>query len=349
MVASSTLHLDPTQPLQHFWRQMIYATLGLLIAFTIWQFPLTTWQRLSTPLLILNILLLLALFIPNLGYTVNGSLRWLKIGTFQFQPAELLKITLTLYLANTLTPYSLTLSLKHLLIPLLLIIPLSYLLLLQPDYGSLVVLLCTGLGLIFLAGLPIAQFWAIFTLILILLSLTLLLAPYRIERLMGFLNPWEDPFDSGFQLTQALIAIGRGELFGVGLSNSIQKITYLPEAHTDFLFAVLAEELGLIGVISLISLFTLIILRSFAIAAKAQYLGLNFATHLAHGLALSLALQACINLGVNMGLLPTKGLTLPLMSYGGTSLLVSLTMLALLLRIDYENQLHQLHTKRSPY
>jgi len=348
MVASSTLHLDPTQPLQHFWRQMIYAILGLLTAFTIWQFPLSTWQRLSTPLLILNTLLLLALLIPNLGYAVNGSLRWLKIGPLQFQPAELLKITLTLYLANTLTPH-LQLSLKHLLIPLLLIIPLSYLLLLQPDYGTLVVLLCTALGLIFLAGLPTPQFWLIFTLILTILSLTLLLAPYRIERLIGFLNPWEDPFDSGFQLTQALIAIGRGELFGVGLSNGIQKITYLPEAHTDFLFAVLAEELGLLGVILLISLFTLIILRSFAIAAKAQHLGLNFAAHLAHGLALSLALQACLYLRVNMGLLATKGLTLPLMSYGGTSLIVSLTMLALLLRIDYENQLHHPHTRPSPH
>jgi cell division protein FtsW len=168
--------------------------------------------------------------------------------------------------------------------------------------------------------------------------LLIILAPYRLERLTTFINPWADPFDSGFQLTQALIAIGRGELFGVGLGNSVQK-TYLPEAHTDFLFAILAEEFGLIGVVVVIALFSFIVFRAFAIAIRTERLGLHYAAYLAYGLGLSIGLQASINLGVNMGLLPTKGLTLPLMSYGGSSMVVTCFMLALLLRIDYETRL----------
>jgi cell division protein FtsW len=189
------------------------------------------------------------------------------------------------------------------------------------------------------------QFFLWVMIVMFALGALILLAPYRLARLTTFINPWADPFDSGFQLTQALIAIGRGEWFGVGLGNSVQKLTYLPEAHTDFLFAILAEELGLVGVIIVVGLFAFIVLRAFAIAIRTEKLGLHYAAYLAYGIGLALGLQAGINVGVNMGLLPTKGLTLPLMSYGGTSLIIACLMLALLLRIDHECHLKQQNVK----
>ncbi|MEZ5672127.1 MAG: FtsW/RodA/SpoVE family cell cycle protein [Thiotrichaceae bacterium] len=196
------------------------------------------------------------------------------------------------------------------------------------------------LGMLFLAGVPLKQFILWVIIVSVALILLVLLAPYRLERLTAFMNPWADPFNSRFQLTQALIAIGRGELWGVGLGNSVQKLTYLPEAHTDFLFAILAEELGLAGVIIVISLFGFIVLRAFAIAIQAERQGLHYAAYVGYGIGLALGLQASMNLGVNMGLLPTKGLTLPLMSYGGSGMIITCLMLALLLRIDYEMQWH---------
>jgi cell division protein FtsW len=222
--------------------------------------------------------------------------------------------------------------------PMSVLILIASLILLEPDYGATVVLFVTVLGMLFLAGVPMYQFvlWVIG--VSCALSLLIVLAPYRLERLTTFMNPWADPFNSGFQLTQALIAIGRGELFGVGLGNSVQKLAYLPEAHTDFLFAILAEELGLVGVIFVIALFAFIVLRSFVIAVETERLGLHYAAYTAYGIGLCIGLQASINLGVNMGLLPTKGLTLPLMSYGGSSMVVTCMMLAILLRIDYETR-----------
>jgi len=210
------------------------------------------------------------------------------------------------------------------------------LLLLEPDYGATVVMACTALGMLFLAGVPLLPFVVSGGVVVLGLAALLVAAPYRVDRLTSFVDPWSDPFGSGFQLTQALIAIGRGEWWGVGLGGSVQKLFYLPEAHTDFLFAVLAEELGLLGMCAVIALFTLLVWRAFGIATRAVRADKLFSAHVAYGVGLLIGLQAFVNIGVNMGILPTKGLTLPLMSYGGSSLVVNCVAVALLLRVDHE-------------
>jgi cell division protein FtsW len=212
----------------------------------------------------------------------------------------------------------------------------AVLLLLEPDYGATVVLFATALGMMFLGGVPIVSFFSWLLLVSALLAGVILAEPYRMERLTTFVDPWADPFGSGFQLTQALIAIGRGEWWGVGLGNSVQKLFYLPEAHTDFLFAVLAEELGLFGMSVVIAGFAFVVWRAFFIARLAERAGLPFGAYLCYGLGLLIGLQAFINIGVNLGILPTKGLTLPLMSYGGSSVLASCLSIGLLLRVDHE-------------
>lgn len=343
MVASASVHLGQTEagePSSYFWRQAIHVGVGVTLASIVLRIPIKKWQQLSVPLLLTGFSSLILVLIPGIGEEVKGSMRWIAIGSLKFQPSEPIKPFIILYLAGYLVrrSHEVRERLRGFLKPLIVVCIMTGLLLLEPDYGATVVLFATVLGMLFLAGVPMWQFVAWATIVSVALSLLIVLAPYRLERLTTFINPWADPFNSGFQLTQALIAIGRGELFGVGLGNSIQK-TYLPEAHTDFLFAILAEELGLSGVIVVITLYSFIILRAFTIAIQTERLGLHYAAHLAYGLGLSIGLQASINLGVNMGLLPTKGLTLPLMSYGGSSMVVSCFMLALLLRIDYETRL----------
>jgi cell division protein FtsW len=299
--------------------------------------PTHVWERLALPLLVIAMLLLVLVLIPGVGYEVNGSRRWLRIGS-SFQPSELARVLLLTYLASYVVRRQTELKeeLKGFLKPLGVLLIAALLLLLEPDFGGATVLLATGLGVLFLAGVKLRHFFALVALAAGGLALLAVTSAYRLKRLTAFLDPWADPFNSGFQLTQSLIAIGRGELFGVGLGASVQKLFYLPEAHTDFVFAVLAEELGLVGVIATLALFVSIVWRAFVISRNAAEAGLPFQAFCAAGFAIWLGLQTFINVGVNMGILPTKGLTLPLMSYGGTSVLVTLGWLGLLMRIHHE-------------
>jgi cell division protein FtsW len=284
--------------------------------------------------------LLVLVLIPGVGHVVNGSRRWLGVGTLSFQPSEFMKLGLVIFMAAHLARHAdaVRTSLRGFGKPLLLLAGVSALIVVEPDFGSTAVLAVTVLGMLFIAGMRLWPFAALLALVGSALAVLALAAPYRLERLTSFTNPWADPFGSGFQLTQALIAFGRGGWFGVGLGGSVQKLNYLPEAHTDFVFAVLAEELGLFGTLGVIALFALVIARAFAVAWRAERLGHAFAAYLAYGIALWLGLQTLINMGVNMGVLPTKGLTLPLLSYGGSSLVVTLAACALLLRVDYETR-----------
>jgi len=341
MVASTSMNLAQTQfnqPLYYFWKQCQYAGIGVTLAIIITQIPIRFWQWSNVLLLLIGIVTLILVLIPGLGHEVNGSMRWLKLAGFNFQPSELIKLFMILYLSGYLVRRSdeVRSTWRGFVKPMAIVCLITGLLLLEPDYGATVVLFATVLGMLFLAGVPLRQFIVWVFVISFALSIIILIAPYRVERLTSFVNPWTDPFNSGFQLIQSLIAIGRGELWGVGLGNSIQKLAYLPEVHTDFLFAILAEELGLMGVITIISLFTIIVLRTFTIALKIERLGYYYAAYMTYGIGLSIGLQASINLGVNMGLLPTKGLTLPLMSYGGSSMIITCVMIGLLIRVHRE-------------
>ncbi|MCK5718667.1 MAG: putative lipid II flippase FtsW [Thiomargarita sp.] len=353
MVASSSIHIAQIQfeePLYFFWRQFAHANIGIILGALIVFVPIQIWQRFNLILLLLGIISLILVLIPNIGYEVNGSMRWINVAGLRFQPSEQIKLLTLLYLSAYLVRRQRAVreTLIGFIIPITVVCFITGLLLLEPDYGTSVVLFATVLGLLFLAGVPIGQFFLWFVIIALVFSILILLVPYRVQRLTAFIDPWADPFNTGFQLTQALIAIGRGELFGVGLGSSIQKLTYLPEPHTDFLFSILAEELGLIGVAVVIGLFAVIIFQAFMIAIRAEKQHLKYAAYIAYGIGLMLGLQASINLGVNMGLLPTKGLTLPLMSYGGSSMITTCIMLALLLRIDYETRIGmKKHNKRA--
>lgn len=257
------------------------------------------------------------------------------------QVSELAKFAVVVYMAGYLVRRSeeVKTSFSGFLKPMVLLGVIALLLLKEPDFGATAVIMATAMAMMFLAGMPMRLFVLLFSLVIVLLSVIAIAEPYRLLRLTSFLNPWVNPFSSGYQLTQSLIAFGRGGWFGVGLGNSIQKLFYLPEAHTDFLFAVIAEELGLLGVVGVIMLFTLLVLRILFIGRQAQRLGQHFAGYMAYGFALWMAIQFIVSIGVNSGILPTKGLTLPLVSYGGSSMLVNCIVIALLLRIDYENRM----------
>ena len=300
-------------------------------------------------LLALSFVMVILVLIPGIGKTVNGSTRWIPIGVLNLQVSEIVKLFLMVYVAGYLVRHGeqVRSTLWGFLKPMMLIGLVCMFLLLEPDFGASVVIMMTVLGMTFLAGVRFTQFVAVITLFGSAAALLVVTSPYRLQRLTAFVNPWADPFDSGFQLTQSLIAIGSGGWTGVGLGSSVQKLFYLPEAHTDFLFAVLAEELGLIGVVVVISLYTALVFRAFMIARKAETCGNQFASYLSYGIGIWLGLQAFINIGVNMGVLPTKGLTLPLMSYGGSSLIVVSASIGLLLRISYECSNGQAKTRES--
>lgn len=325
------------EPFYFLERQSMGVVLGICAAAFMMMIPSQVWERLALPLLLLALLLLALVLIPGIGHEVNGSRRWLRIGS-SFQPSELARVLLLVYLASYVVRRQSELKeeLKGFLKPLGILLIAALLLLLEPDFGAATVLLASGLGILFLAGVKLRHFLALVALAAIGLGVLAASSAYRLKRLTAFLDPWADPFNSGFQLTQSLIAIGRGELFGVGLGASVQKLFYLPEAHTDFVFAVLAEELGLVGVVVTLGLYVLLVWRAFLISRNAAEAGLAFQAYCAAGFGVWLGLQTFINIGVNMGLLPTKGLTLPLMSYGGTSVLVTLGWLGLLMRIHHE-------------
>ena len=341
MVGSASTSIAERQTGQAFyylWRQLVYIAVGLGLAGIVLFIPMRVWEKLGLGLILTSVLLLLMVFIPGLGREVNGSLRWIHLGPVNLQVSEFVKLFMILYLAGYLVRHSEVVkeTAAGFLRPVGLFLLLAVLLLLQPDYGAVAVLFMTALGMMWLGGARLFQFLLLLVSVAGVLIALALISPYRMERLTGFLNPWADPFDSGFQLTQALIAFGRGEWFGVGLGSSVQKLFYLPEAHTDFLFAVLAEELGLLTAVFVVGLFLLIVLRALAIGRRAEQRELPYQAFVAYGIGIWIGLQAYINLGVNMGILPTKGLTLPLMSYGGSSMVAMCIAIALLLRVDYE-------------
>lgn len=344
MVASSSISIAERQlsdPLYYFWHQLSYSVIGLIAAFIIFKVPLDFLQKTGPALIVISLILLTLVLIPGIGREVNGSIRWLNLGFVSLQVSEFVKLATVIYLAGYLVRHNeeVRTNLSGFLRPLGLIFIISSLLIFEPDFGAVAVIAMTAMGMLWLGGARFFQFILLMLTMGAALTLAAVSSPYRMERLTTFLNPWADPFDSGFQLTQALIAFGRGEWFGVGLGSSVQKLFYLPEAHTDFVFAVLAEELGLFSVMIVIALFCFIVIRALMIGRRAEKRERPFAAFLAYGLGIWLGLQAFINVGVNMGVLPTKGLTLPLMSYGGSSLIIMCVVIAMLLRADYETRL----------
>lgn len=351
MVGSASTSIAERQTgdaFHYLWRQLAYMTVGLGLAAGILFIPLRVWERLGLGLILSSLVLLVMVFIPGLGHEANGSLRWIHLGPVNVQVSEFVKLFVILYLAGYLVRHNEAVqgSALGFLRPLALFLILAVLLLLQPDYGAVAVIFMTAMGMMWLGGARLLQFLLLLLSISGVLAVLALVSPYRMERLTAFLNPWADPFDSGFQLTQALIAFGRGEWFGVGLGGSVQKLFYLPEAHTDFLFAVLAEELGLVMAVLVIGLFVLIVLRALAIGRQAESREQPYQAFVAYGVGIWIGLQTFINLGVNMGLLPTKGLTLPFMSYGGSSMVVMCMAVGLLLRVDLELHRYDRPTQR---
>lgn len=323
-------------------RHGLYLTAGLAVVGVVLRTRVRWWEAAGPYLLLVGGALLVLVLIPGIGTHVNGSSRWLRLGAITLQPSELMKLFMVTYVAGYLVRKQE--ELRHftqgILMISIVVAIIGMLLLQEPDLGSVVVICLTVLAMLFLGGI---RFWHFLLVVGAgvggMVALTLV-APYRMSRVTSFLDPWADPFNTGFQLVQALIAFGRGEWFGVGLGGSVQKLSYLPAAHTDFLVAVLAEELGLVGVLGLIALYAIVLLRAFAIAQQAENCGQLYGARLAQGLGLLLGLQAMINLGVNMGLLPTKGLTLPLVSYGGSSIIVCAAAVGLLLLIERESRGH---------
>ena len=339
MVGSASVSIAEKQmgePFYYFWRQSAYVCVGLMLAWLVVHVPISFWEKSNPTLLLLGAVLLVVVLV--FGREVNGSSRWISLGSINLQPSELMKLFVVMFLAGYMSRRGeeVRTSVKGFLKPMILLSLIAILLLLEPDFGAAFVIAMTALGMMFIGGVRLRQFAALMLMLSVAFVIVAYSAPYRVERLTCFLNPWADPFNCGFQLTQSLIAFGRGEWFGVGLGGSIQKLFYLPEAHTDFLFAVLAEELGLVGGLSVIALLAIISLRSFYIGRVAFLAGRVYSGFLAYGLGLLIGVQALINIGVNMGLLPTKGLTLPLMSYGGSSIVVTCIACAIVLRILHE-------------
>jgi cell division protein FtsW len=300
--------------------------------------PPRAWEGAGPFLMLVAIALLALLLVPGVGRTVNGATRWIPLGVLNLQPSELVKFTSVIYLGGYLIRRELEVqtSITGFLRPMVLIGIASVLIMAQPDFGTTAVILATSMGLLFLGGVSIMSFIVLGVLILAGLVALIIVEPYRLQRVTSFVNPFDDPFNTGYQLSQALIAFGRGEWFGVGLGNGIQKQFYLPEAHTDFLLAVVGEELGLVGVLVIVALFAFITWRAFEIGARARRQGDTFSCYVAHGFGLLIGMQAFINVGVNTGLLPTKGLPLPFLSYGSNALIVAVMVTAVLLRIDFE-------------
>ncbi len=317
-----------------------YLGFGVLLTILVSMCSMKFWNKSSGFLLVLTFVLLVLVLIPGIGKTANGSARWISLGIFNMQVSEVAKVFMIIFLSRYIVRHEEALSTQWFgfLKPLGLLGILAALLLLEPDFGATVVIMTTGLGMLFLAGVPLKYFLVLLSLIIVSFSALMVSAPYRIKRLTAFLDPWAYQYDSGYQLTQALIAFGRGEWFGVGLGSSIQKLFYLPEAYTDFVFAVLAEELGLLGAVSVILLFAGLIYRGIKIGLLAERRKDKFSAFISYGITFWIGLQALINMGVNTGLLPTKGLTLPLLSYGGSSLLMVCFSLGLLFRVDRDNR-----------
>lgn len=343
MVASASVAVAERQtgvPFHYFYRQIAFAVVGIVAGLLVYQVRMKTWEESGYSMLIFALLMLVIVFLPGVGREVNGAQRWINLGPINMQVSEPARFCLIMYLASYVVRRRVELSLdfKGMLKPMMPISLACALMMLEPDYGAVVVLMAVSMMILFLAGARILHLGVLFGVAVSGLVYLALSTPYRLRRLVSFTNPWDDPYDSGFQLSQALIAIGRGEWGGVGLGNSVQKLLYLPETHTDFIYAVLAEETGLFGSLLLLGLFVLLLWRGFLIARQAQNNGRNFGAYVCYGFVAWIGLQAYVNIAVNMGLLPTKGLTLPFMSYGGSSLVVMCMVLAVILRVDAENR-----------
>ena len=343
MVASASMVISDRlfhTPFHFIFRQGFYLFSGVLIAWGVTRVPLAFWERIGHFLMLGSILCLLLVLVPGIGKVVNGSRRWVNFGFMTLQVSEAVKLMAILYLAGYLQRHlkEVQTEISGFIKPMLFLGILGILLLLEPDFGATSVITMTFVAMLFIAGARLWPFIVMMCFVLVSMIGLAVTSPYRLQRLTTFLNPWMHAYSSGYQLTQSLIAFGRGGLFGVGLGNSVQKLFYLPEAHTDFIFAVLGEELGLAGELLLIGLFVVLITRVVKLAQQALTQGQYFAGFAAWGIGLWLSFQTFINLGVNIGLLPTKGLTLPLMSYGGSSMWVSCAAVGILLRIAYEVQ-----------
>ena len=328
------------QPMHYLVRHGIFIAVGIVLAAIAFQIPMRLWQQSALSLFLFGLALLALVLIPGVGREVNGSQRWLSLYVVNLQPSEFMKLFVVIYAADyTVRKAAYMHSLRRGFLPMFAVMLLTGGLLLgEPDFGAFAVITVIAMGILFLGGMN----WRLFAgLILMLLTGFLLLvwfSPYRMQRVIGFMDPWADPYGKGYQLSHALIAFGRGEWFGVGLGASVEKLFYLPEAHTDFLLAVIAEELGFAGVAMIVLLFAWIVIRAFAIGRRAAVLERHFAALVAHGIGLWIGVQAIINMGVNMGVLPTKGLTLPLLSFGGSAIAATCCAVAVLLRVDWENR-----------
>ncbi len=328
-------------------RHGLFVMVGMAAAAVAFQVPMKAWERLAPWLFIAGAVLLVLVLIPGIGKSVNGSRRWLSLFVINVQPSEFMKLAVVLYAASyavrraafLTNEQPLKLTLIRGFLPLFAVmVCVGGLLLLEPDFGAFVVIVAIAFGILFLGGLDWRLFMGLALLLPIALGAILVAAPYRLQRLTAFLDPWSDPLGKGYQLSHSLIAFGRGEWFGVGLGSSVEKLLFLPEAHTDFLLAVVAEELGFAGVALVITLFTWLLFRAYAIGRQAARLERTFAALVAQGIGVWIGVQAFINIGVNVGVLPTKGLTLPLLSFGGSGIVANCVALAILLRIDFENR-----------
>ena len=341
MVASSSIAIGEgldVGPFYFLLRHAVFLAVGCGLAAWLMRTELKTVEAQNHWLLLLCFALLLAVFLPGIGKTVNGARRWLNLGISGFQAVEAVKLLYIVWLASYLVRFrdEVNATWKAMLKPLGVAVALVALLILQPDFGSLSLILAITAGMLVLGGVHLPRMFGPVLVGLPVLAAIAIAEPYRMRRFTSFLDPWADPFDSGYQLTNALMAVGRGEWFGVGLGGSVQKLSYLPEAHTDFILAVIAEELGLLGVAFVIAMYALLAGRAFWIGLKCVEMRRHFAGYCAFGIALWMSLQSFVSIGVNLGLLPTKGLTLPMISYGGSSVLMSCAALGLLLRVTYE-------------
>jgi cell division protein FtsW len=341
ILASASISISDNlvdEPFYYVERQLLAAIIGGIAAGVCLYVPMQFWRSIGPLMLLAGLALLFLVLLPGVGYEVNGSRRWIRFGLLNLQVSEPARLCLIVYLAGYLVRRNKELreTFVGFLKPMLVLSIACAALLAEPDFGAAIVLLTTALTMLWVAGARIRDFLLFFSSAVVGMAVLAITSPYRMKRLTAFLDPWADPFDSGFQLTQSLIAIGRGEWFGVGLGNSVQKLFYLPEAHTDFVFAVFAEEFGLLGSLVLIALFVALLWRVFQLAIRASEADRGFEAYLAIGIGTWLGLQAFINLGVNMGILPTKGLTLPLISYGRSSLIVTMMAVGMLMRIHHE-------------
>ena len=321
-------------------RQAIFIVISLFAAVVAFNIPISLWQKFAPYLFLLGLALLILVLIPGVGRVVGGSRRWLSLFVINLQPSEFMKLFAAMYVADYVVRKAAVMdSFKKGFLPMVgVMVLVGFLLLREPDFGAFAVIACISIAILWLGGINGKIFFGLVALLPVAVVGLIMSSPYRMQRVIGFMDPWADPYGKGYQLSHALIAFGRGEWFGVGLGASVEKLLYLPEAHTDFLLAVIAEELGFVGVATVVALFTWIVVRAFGMAKEAIENERYFAALLAQGIGVWIGVQGIINMGVNMGLLPTKGLTLPLLSFGGSGILANCIAMAILLRIDFENR-----------